>query len=143
MLSVPIWVTLKTQMVYFSAHFRSQKASKLTQQSYKPVIFLTYFRTFFSVYLSIQKKEIKIAIVELSGILETGQSVRQVARQLHIPYATDLKIQRNVIQFYPHKVSCYQQLLQSNAQQILDFALTFSARMNVDDALQWKIFLGR
>lgn len=84
-----------------------------------------------------------------TAIVDRGQdniaatsSARGVARNMDMPYSTVWKIVRKIIHFYPYKISRVQELLYTDHDKRLTFALTFLARMEVDDAWPWKILWG-
>jgi hypothetical protein len=56
-----------------------------------------------------------------------------------MPYSTVWKILRKIIHFYPYKISRVQELRNNDHDKRLNFALTFLARMEVDDAWHWEI----
>ena len=80
------------------------------------------------------QEEIGTDIVEFFVTSEVVLRARTFARDLYIPCAIARKILKNVIQFYPHKISRHQQLLPSDSKQTLNFSLTLLVRLNVNDA---------
>lgn len=66
------------------------------------------------------QEEIATAIVESLGTPEASNSAHGVAQELDIPYATVRKILRNVIYFYPNKISHQQQLSPGEVQQRME-----------------------
>ena len=60
---------------------------------------------------------------------------------MDMPYNTLWKILRKVIYFYPFEINCLE-LRNFDNQKRLVFALTFLAKMEVDDNWSWKILWG-
>lgn len=92
------------------------------------------------------RKPIPSASVEDVALsLEEGRntqgttSARGIARSLHMPLSTVLKILRSILKCYPYKITHVQQLLNTDFAQRETFALQFIARMDVDVAWPWNI----
>ena len=84
--------------------------------------------------------EVATAVVEQSLTNDRGiSSARAVSRQLDVSYGTVWKILRKIVHFFPYKISHKQQLLGTDTERRLSFALTFIARMEVDDFWPWNI----
>lgn len=84
--------------------------------------------------------EVATAVVEQSLTNNRGtSSARAVSRQLDVSYGTVWKILRKIVHFFPYKISHNQQLLGTDPERRLSFALTFIARMEVDDFWPWNI----
>lgn len=67
-------------------------------------------------------------------------SGRSIARTLNIPWATVRMILRKILKLYPYKMHFVQQLKPHDHSARLDFALSFLARMQVDDNWPSHIF---
>lgn len=84
--------------------------------------------------------EVATAVVEQSLTNDHGiSSARSVSRQLGMSYSTVWKILRKIVKFYPYKISHNQTLLDTDIDRRLSFALTFLARVEVDDSWPWNI----
>lgn len=87
--------------------------------------------------------DVATALVESShGAVAGSSSARGVARQLEMTPSTVWKVLRKVLKFYPYKISRLQELKPNDTATRLTFALTFLARMEVDDTWPWKILWG-
>ena len=87
--------------------------------------------------------DVATAIVEGSQETIAGtSSARGVARQLDMNYSTVWRVLRRVIGFYPYKISRLHELKPSDYDKRVTFALSFLARIEIDDAFPWHILWG-
>src|SRR5215813_6425209 len=87
--------------------------------------------------------DVATAIVERSqGTIGGSSSARGVARELDLNVSTVWKVLRRVLHYYPYKISCTQELKPNEFDKRLTFAVTFLARMEMDDAFPWTILWG-
>lgn len=85
-------------------------------------------------------EEVTVAMAENAGRnLRSSSSARAVSRQLNIPWSTVRKVLRTIVKWYPYKLHITHQLLPHDADIRIDFALTFLARVEVDDMWPWNI----
>ena len=84
-------------------------------------------------------EEVATAFQEESDSGVQPCSARGIARTLDKPTSTVLKIVRNILPCYPHKIGHVQELLPSDLAARKTFALEFLARMEVDNNWRWKI----
>lgn len=84
--------------------------------------------------------DVATAIVERNQTSTAGNSsTRGVARQLDVSASTVWKVLRKILRFYPYKISLLHELKPTDYDLRLTFALTFLARVQVDEAWPWKI----
>lgn len=85
--------------------------------------------------------DVATAVFDDTGT-SSGPSARAIARQTDMPYATVWKILRKTLHFYPYKISRVQALHITDPDKRLTFALTFLARMEIDNDWPWNILWG-
>lgn len=94
------------------------------------------------------RKPVRSDVVEdvATGIVEQSMdnvvgcsSARAVSRHLGVPYSTVWNVLRKMVHCFPYKIRPNQQLLATDREMRLTFALTFLARVEVDASWPWQI----
>ena len=85
-------------------------------------------------------KDVATAVVERNQTSTADNtSTHCVALQLDVSASRVLKVLREILQFYPCKISLLHELKPTIYDLRLIFPLTFLARMEVDDTWPWTV----
>ncbi|GBO13215.1 hypothetical protein AVEN_129878-1 [Araneus ventricosus] len=91
------------------------------------------------VIASTSVEDVATVLQEASGSTLGTCSGRRISRTLDMPVITVHKILRNLLQYYPFKITHVQELVPSDLLEREAFTLQFLARMEVDNAHLWNI----